>query len=108
MGKQTKRSYDEALKLIAVELYRSDKAAGTIAKDLGIGVHMLRRWAMEHEEAGNFSFLGKGRQDLTPSQKEIRELKKALQQSEMETGISKSAVSIFQGRQQIFRFIKDN
>ncbi len=80
---------------MAVELYRSGKAAGAIAKDLGIGVDLLRRWAREHEEAGNRSFPGNGKQDLTPEQKEIQELKKALQQSEMENRILKKAVSIF-------------
>jgi transposase len=45
---------------MAVELYRSGKAAGTIAKDLAIGIDMLRRWAREHEEAGTRSFLGNG------------------------------------------------
>lgn len=95
MGKQTRKSYDKAFKMMAVELYRSGKAAGTIAKDLGIGVDMLRRWAREHDESGNRSFPGNGKQDLTPEQREIQELKKALQQSEMENRILKKAVSIF-------------
>ncbi|SFW76332.1 hypothetical protein [Chitinophaga sancti] len=56
---------------------------------------MVRRWAKEHDEAGNRNFPGNGKQDLTPEQKEIQELEKALQQAEMEIKILKKAVIIF-------------
>lgn len=95
MSKRERKSYDKAFKLMAVELYQTGKPAGAIAKDLGIGVDMLRRWAREHDEAGSRSFPGNGKQDLTPEQKEIQALKKALQESEMENRILKKAVSIF-------------
>lgn len=80
---------------MAVELYKSGKPAGIIAKDLGIGIDLVRRWSREHEEAGSRSFPGNGKQDLTPEQKEIQALKKALHESEMENRILKKAVSIF-------------
>lgn len=80
---------------MAVELYRSGKPAGTVAKELGIGVDMVRRWTREYSEHNTRSFPGNGKQDLTPEQKEIQALKKALQESEMENRILKKAVSIF-------------
>lgn len=95
MSKRVRKSYDKAFKLMAVELYKSGKPAGIIAKDLGIGIDMVRRWAREHEETGSRSFPGNGKQDLTPDQKEIQALKKALHESEMENRILKKAVSIF-------------
>jgi transposase len=95
MSKRERKSYDKAFKLMAVELYRSGKPASTIAKDLGIGVDLVRRWAREHDDAGSRSFPGNGKQDLTPEQKEIQALKKALSEAEMENRILKKAVSIF-------------
>lgn len=95
MSKRTRKSYDKAFKLMAVELYQTGKPAGEIAKDLGIGVDMVRRWVREHDETGSRSFPGNGKQDLTPEQKEIQALKKALQDAEMENRILKKAVGIF-------------
>lgn len=74
MSKQQRRSYDKAYKKMAVELYLNGKAAGDVARDLGIGVDMVRRWAREHSENGVRSFPGNGKQDLTPEQKEIQAL----------------------------------
>ncbi|MFX1706888.1 transposase [Chitinophaga sp. CC14] len=95
MSKRERKSYDKAFKLMAVELYRTGKPAGTVAKELGIGVDMVRRWSREHNDQGSRSFPGNGKQDLTPEQKEIQSLKKALQDAEMENRILKKAVSIF-------------
>ncbi|ACU60031.1 transposase [Chitinophaga pinensis] len=95
MSKQQRRSYDKAFKQMAVELYLKGKAASDVAKDLGIGVDMVRRWTREHNESGTRSFPGNGKQDLTPEQKEIQALKKALKEAEMENQILKKAVTIF-------------
>ena len=76
---------------MAVELYLKGKAAGDVAKELGIGVDMVSRWDREYSESGSRSFPGNGKQDLTPEQKEIKALKKA----EMENQILKKAVTIF-------------
>ncbi|MFY0256436.1 transposase [Chitinophaga sp. 30R24] len=95
MSKKERRSYDKSFKLMAVELHRSGKPAGTVAKELGIGVDMVRRWSREYGVHDTRSFPGNGKQDLTPEQKEIQTLKKALQEAEMENRILKKAVSIF-------------
>ncbi|MFY0255723.1 IS3 family transposase [Chitinophaga sp. 30R24] len=106
MSKKERRSYDKSFKLMAVELHRSGKAAVTVAKDLGIDVGMLRRWTREFIVHDSRSFPGQGKQGLTPEQKEIQTLKKALHEAEMENRIKKGSEHFLQGRQQIFRFIK--
>jgi transposase len=58
MSKQQRRSYDKAFKQMAVELYLKGKAGADVAKDLGIGVDMVRRWAREHSKNGSRSFPG--------------------------------------------------
>lgn len=95
MSKKERRGYDKSFKLMAVELHRNGKPAVTVAKELGIDVGMLRRWTREFSTRDNRSFPGNGKQDLTPEQKEIQALKKALQEAEMENRILKKAVSIF-------------
>jgi transposase len=95
MSKKERKSYDKAFKLMAVELHRSGKTAVTVAKELGIGVDMIRRWTREHSKHDTRSFPGNGKQDMTAEQKEIQALKKALQEAEMENRILKKAVSIF-------------
>ena len=69
-----------SFKLMVVELYRNGKAASTIAKNLGIGVDMVRWYAKEHNDVGSRSFPGNGNHDQAPEQQEILELKRALQQ----------------------------
>ena len=95
MGKRERRSFDKSFKMMAVELYNNGKAAGAVAKELGIGVDMVRRWAKEYSEHETRSFPGNGKQELTAEQKEIQTLRKALQEAEMENRILKKAVSIF-------------
>lgn len=95
MSKLERKGYDKAFKLMAAEFCLTGKPAGTVAKELGVGIDMVRRWAREHNEAGSHSFPGNGKQDLTPEQKEIQMLKKALQEAELENRILKKAVSIF-------------
>lgn len=95
MSKKERRSYDKSFKLMAVELHRSGKPAVAVAKELGIAAEMLRRWTREFSVHDTRSFPGNGKQDLTPEQKEIQALKKALQEAELENRILKKAVSIF-------------
>ncbi|SEW57454.1 transposase [Chitinophaga arvensicola] len=95
MSKKARRGYDKSFKLMAVELHKSGKPAGTVAKELGIDVGMLRRWTREFSADETRSFPGNGKQDLTAEQKEIQSLRKALQEAEMENRILKKAVSTF-------------
>jgi transposase len=93
--KQTRKRYDQAFKLMAVELSRSGKPFLEVAKDLGIAVDLVRRWNREFELHQSNSFPGNGKQLLNPAEKEIVELRRQLRDAEMERDILKKAVSIF-------------
>jgi transposase len=58
MSKNERRSYDKSFKLMAVELQRNGKPAGTVAKELVIGVDMVRRWSREYSAHDTRSFPG--------------------------------------------------
>jgi transposase len=56
---------------------------------------MVRRWRREYAASGQVSFSGNGNASLTPEQREIANLKKALKEAQLERDILKKAVSIF-------------
>jgi transposase len=93
--KQSRKHYDKAFKIMAVELHRSDKSFIEVSKDLGIEVGMLQRWNREYESFLNTSFPGNGKKILSDEQREILALKKQLKDVEIERDILKKAVSIF-------------
>lgn len=95
MNNRSRRAFDKAFKLMVVELHKSGKSSREIGRDLGIPSDMVRRWSREHAASGEGSFSGNGKPVLTPEQREIVELKKALKEAEIERDILKKAVSIF-------------
>ena len=90
-----RRYYDKEFKRMAIELVESGKSTTEVANDLGIKPDLVRRWRREYERYQSGSFSGKGNMNLSPEQKEILELKKALRESNLERDILKKAVSIF-------------
>lgn len=80
---------------MVVELHRSGKSSREIGRDLDLPADMVRRWSREHAATGESSFAGNGKAIMTPEQKEIAELKKALKEAEIERDILKKAVGIF-------------
>jgi transposase len=95
MKKRERRSFDKAFKLMVVELHKSGKSSNEISRDLDISTDMVRRWIREYTITGDSSFAGNGRPIITPEQREIAELKRALKEVEIERDILKKAVSIF-------------
>lgn len=95
MKKRERRSFDKAFKLMVVELHKSGKSSNEISRDLDISTDMVRRWIREYTTTGDSSFTGNGRPVITPEQREIAELKRALKEVEIERDILKKAVSIF-------------
>ena len=93
--KTERRKYEKSFKIMAVELVNSGKSKREISTDLGIRQELLARWCREFNANATGSFSGNGRPNLTPEQKEILELKKALRDAELERDILKKAVSIF-------------
>ena len=93
--KQSRKHYDKAFKIMAVELHRSGKSFAEVSQDLGIEVGMLQRWNREYESFLHTSFPGNGKKILSEEQREILSLKKQLKDVEIERDILKKAVSIF-------------
>jgi transposase len=83
---------------MAVELHLSKKTSSAIGQELGIGADLIRRWTHEFKSEGTGSFPGNGKQNLSKEQRDILELKKALNESRIEKDILKKAVSIFSRR----------
>jgi transposase len=96
MGK-SQPTYTREFKQQAVQLVQtSGKSKTQIARDLGISDSALSKWCKEFGERGEEAFPGKGHQ--TPSEEEIRNLKRELEVLRQERDILKKAVSIFAGR----------
>lgn len=86
------KKYENDFKVMIVELLLSGQKAKDLGEEYGLNENMIRRWKKEYQERlGDFS----KRQELTAEQKEIRALKKALKDAELERDILKKAVSIF-------------
>ena len=93
---KTRKTYSEQFKRETVELsFNSDKTCKELVEDLGINYNTLIRWRKEYRDNGNLAFLGKGKEKLTPEEKEIKRLKKQLHNTQQERDILKKAVSIF-------------
>jgi transposase len=95
MEKRKRKKFDKSFKIMVVELYRSGKTSREISEELGIGADLVRRWSREFSASGESSFSGNGNPVLTPEQRQIAELKKALRDAQIERDILKKAVSIF-------------
>ncbi|WP_435380190.1 IS3 family transposase [Echinicola jeungdonensis] len=107
MSNRERRTFDKAFKTMAVELHLNGKISTEVGRELGIGPDLVRRWAREFKASESSSFPGNGKQHLTEEEKEILALKKALKEAELERDIpKKGSKHLFQGGQQIFRFIR--
>ncbi len=92
-----KRSkYSADFKKDAVRLSNEPgRTAVEVAAGLGIPCEYIYKWRKELNENGALAFPGNGIEALTPEQKRIKELEKALRDTEMERDILKKAVGIF-------------
>ena len=97
MSSNPRRKFDQDFKRNAVLLCAEPgRSVVEVAQNLGIGKDLLYRWRREYHRAnGQYVFPGNGVEALTPDQKQIRELKKKLRDTEMERDILKKAMAIF-------------
>lgn len=87
------RVFDDEFKRLAVELSRLKGSVKNAAEELGIDTSRLSKWRNNPQFNG-----GKSMMDvigLSDEQMEIRRLKKALKNAELERDILKKAVGIF-------------
>ncbi len=97
MSLKPRRKYDQDFKRNAVLLCAEpERSVAQIAENLGIGKDLLYRWRREYHSAnGQYVFPGNSVEALNPEQKQIRELKKKLRDTEMERDILKKTKAIF-------------
>ncbi len=87
---RTRRTYTPEFKQQLVDLYRSGKRKCDIIREYDISSSMLDRWITQSENSGSF----KEKENRTPEQQELIELRKQNQQLKMENDILKQAALI--------------
>ena len=90
-----RRKYDKDFKRKVVAMSFEDKTVSELSKELGINPNLIFRWRKQYTDLGETSFPGHGNVPLTEEQKEIRRLRKQLQNLEEEHVILKKAIRIF-------------
>lgn len=96
MMRKTKRKFDKQFKLEVVKRSLGDISLRQLSEELDIHVQTLSRWRKEFLASGEeLSFPGKGVESLTEEQKELKRVKKALKEKELEVEILKKAIRIF-------------
>jgi transposase len=94
MSKKKRKSYSREFKLEAVGLItKKGYSIAEASRNLGVEYSVLRRWKNQLADDHQNAFPGKGR--LTPSDEELRRLKKELERVTEERDILKKALAYF-------------
>lgn len=72
-----------------------DVTLTSVARDLGVGESLLRKWVRDHRAKGAAAFPGSGQQRLTAEQAEIKRLKREVEILRQEREILKKAAAFF-------------
>ena len=91
----TRRIFDRAFKLKAVDMSYQRDNVRQLAQELGIVPKILYRWRTEFAILDKGSFPGNGNKKMTEHESEIARLKKELNDVRIERDILKKAVGIF-------------
>lgn len=88
----SRHKYDDEMRKQVVELVDSNtKTVKEIAREYGLSSNTINNWVKKFKESSSFRAVDQ----LTPEEKEIRELKKRIKQIEEENEILKKATAIF-------------
>lgn len=87
---RARRTFTPELKQQIVQLYHSGKRKCDIIREYDIASSLLDRWIHQEESTGSF----KEKDNRTPEQQELIELRKRNKQLEMENDILKQAALI--------------
>ena len=90
----TRREYTAEFKREAVRLAEERGNRSAVARELGLHLSVLRRWAKELDGNGERAFPGKGH----PQDEEFAHLRRELKRVEQENAVLKKAVGIFSSR----------
>ncbi|OSH05695.1 transposase [Enterococcus faecalis] len=74
-----------------VELYKSGKSRKDILREYDLTPSSFDKWVKQYNQSGSF----KEKDNLTPEEKELRELRKQNKELKMENDILKQAALIF-------------
>ena len=87
-----RRVFDEAFKLMAVELSFAKGSVQVAARELGIDSSRITKWRQSHKRPDQSATTATG---LSEEQKQIKRLQKELKDAQLERDILKKAVAIF-------------
>ena len=88
--RRPRRTYTSEFKQQLVDLYRSGKRKCNIVREYDIAKSLLDKWIAQADNSGSF----KEKDNRTPEQQELIELRKQNQQLKMENDILKQAALI--------------
>ena len=88
---KTKTNLKESFKKQMVELHKSGKPRKDILRDYDLTPSTFDKWVKQYNQSGSF----KEKDNLTPEEKELRELRKLNKELMMENDILKQAALIF-------------
>jgi len=88
------RKHDREFKINAAKLVNEQgMSKAQVAKDLGVSLSQISKWALEFAKDSQNAFPGHGR--LKPLEEEIAKLRKDLKRSQMEVEILRKATAYF-------------
>ena len=85
-----RRNFTDEFKEQIIQLYLSGKSKTDIQKEYNIYASTLNNWIKQHQNTGSFKTID----NLSDSEKELKELRKRNKQLEMENDILKQAALI--------------
>lgn len=90
MSRRERRKFTEEFKLQMVQLYNNGKAPSEILKEYDLTRSALMNWIQKYNKTGSF----KESDNISEEEKELKKLKKEVQQLRMENDILKQAALI--------------
>lgn len=91
MTKRKRRTYSETFKKQLVDLHQAGKTRQELICEYELTPSTFDKWIVQYRTSGSF----KEKNNLTPEQIELKELRKQNKQLEMENDILKQAALIF-------------
>ena len=90
-NRKPRRTFKESFKKEMVELHKSGKSRKDILREYDLTPSTFDKWVKQYNQSGSF----KEKDNLTPEEKELRELRKLNKELMMENDILKQAALIF-------------
>ena len=90
-NRKPRRTFKESFKKQMVELHKSGKPRKAILTEYDLTPSTFDRWVRQYNQSGSF----KEKDNLTPEEKELHELRKLNKELMMENDILKQAALIF-------------